>query len=160
MCLPAPYLPIRTTALPLSFTHIRAAGLWFSGSYDTIQILLAAYSREMCFVRSSFPTKSRFSLRCSFDPHGTRGLCQQSCVSAGGTADCQDVIELISGTALPLRGAVTHHILNPPPSLPPSKVASILRDRWAPIYMYMATKHVVPGGLMLKSYVCFKSITC
>lgn len=115
MCLPAPYLPIRTTALPLSFTHIRAAGLWFSGSYDTIQILLAAYSREMCFVQSSFPTKSRFSLRCSFDPHGTRGLCQQSCVSAGGTADRQDVIELISGTALPLRGAVTHHILNRPP---------------------------------------------
>lgn len=114
MCLPAPYLPIRTTALPLSFTHIRAAGLWFSGSYDTIQILLAAYSREMCFVRSYFPTKSRFSLCCSFDPHGTRDLCQQSCVSAGGTADRQDVIQLIPGTALPLRGAVTHHILNPP----------------------------------------------
>lgn len=136
MCLPAPYLPIRTTALPLSFTHIRAAGLWFSGSYDTIQILLAAYSREMCFVRSSFPTKSRFSLRCSFDPHGTRGLCQQSCVSAGGTADRQDVIELISGTALPLRGAVTHHILNLPP-LPPPLQGSQHPERQVSTHIYV-----------------------
>lgn len=51
-CLPAPYLPI------LSHTH--AAGLRFQGSYDTIQIHLAAYSREICFALSYFPQKSRF----------------------------------------------------------------------------------------------------
>lgn len=59
MCLPAPYLPMHTTAL--SHTHIHTVGLWFRGSYDTIQILLAAYSGEMCFAQSHFPQKSRFS---------------------------------------------------------------------------------------------------
>lgn len=65
-------------------THAHTVGLRFQGSYDTIQIVLAAYSREMCFVLSHFPQKSRFSLPSSFDPHGMGGLCQQSCVSAGG----------------------------------------------------------------------------
>lgn len=113
--------------LSLSFTHIRAVGLWFWGSYDTIQILLAAYSREMCFVRNYFPPKSRFSLPCSFDPHGTGGLCQQFCVSAGGPGGpprCHSLLSVIAEAAQPLWGAVTHSSLNSP-----IKTANITRTQ-------------------------------
>lgn len=71
-------------SITYTHTHTHTMGLRFQGSYDTIQILLAAYSREMCFLQSHFPQKSRFSLPSSFDPHGMRGLRQQSSVSAGG----------------------------------------------------------------------------
>ena len=108
MCLPAPYLPIHTTAH--THTHTHTEGLRFRGSYDTIQILLAAYSREMCFAQSRFPQKSRFSLPRSFDPHGTGGLCQQSCVSAGGPSRpprCHSLLSVTARAAQPQCGAVT-----------------------------------------------------
>lgn len=56
MCLPAPYLRVHTQ------THTHAAGLRFRSSYDTIQILIAAYRGEMCFAWSHFPQKCRISL--------------------------------------------------------------------------------------------------
>ena len=83
-------------------THTHTEGLRFRGSYDTIQILLAAYSREMCFAQSRFPQKSRFSLPRSFDPHGMGGLCQQSCVSAGGPSRpprCHSLLSVIARAA-------------------------------------------------------------
>lgn len=90
--------PIHTHAL--SQTH--AVGLRFGGSYDTIQIHLAAYSGEVCFALSYFPQKSRFSLPSSFDPHGTGGLCQQSCVLAWGPSRpwrCHSLLSVIAGVA-------------------------------------------------------------
>lgn len=97
VCQPAPYLPIHT------HTHTHAVGLRFQGSYDTIQILLAAYSKEMCFAWSYFPQKSKISLPSSFDRSTWhRGLCQQSCVSAGGPSGpprCQSFLD-VSMTAI------------------------------------------------------------
>lgn len=92
-------------------------GLRFWGSYDTIQILLAAYSGKMCFAQSHFPQKSRFFLPSSFDPHGTGervrgGLCQQSCVSAGGPCRpplCHSLLFVNAWPAKPPCGAVSCH---------------------------------------------------
>ncbi len=97
-------------------THTHTVGLRFWGSYDTIQILLAAYSREMCFAQSHSPQKSRFSLPSSFDPHGTGGLCQQSCVSAEGPGGPQGVTHC----SLSLLGQLNHYVALSPAV--PSKI--------------------------------------
>lgn len=101
-------------SLSITRTHTHTVGLRFQGSYDTIQIVLAAYSREMCFVLSHFPQKSRFSLPSSFDPHGMGGLCQQSCVSAGGPGrppQCHSLLSVFAGAAKPPCGAVSRRTL-------------------------------------------------
>lgn len=54
MCLPAPYLTIYTCTHSCTHTrtHTRTMGLWFWGSYDTIQILLAAYSGKCVLCKA------------------------------------------------------------------------------------------------------------
>lgn len=70
----------------------------------------------MCFAQSHFPQKSRFFLPSSFDPHGTGGggggLCQQSCVSAGGPGrppECHSLLFVNAWPAKPPCGAVSCH---------------------------------------------------
>lgn len=73
---------------------------------------LSCLCRQMCFVRSHFPQKSRFSLSGSFDPHGTEvgALCQQSYVSARGPSglpQCHSGLSVINEVAKSPCGAVS-----------------------------------------------------
>lgn len=124
MCLPASYLPncyllhMHTHTPPHAPLH--SVGLWFWGSYDTIQIL-AAYSRKMCFALKYFPLKSRFSLPYSFDPHGTGGRRVVSTVLCFSWRACQTPTALshcsvMAGAQIPLWSAIILCILYFPKS--------------------------------------------
>lgn len=49
-------------SLPIKHTHTHTTGLRFWGSYDTIQILLAAYSGEIVFCAEPFPSEVQIFL--------------------------------------------------------------------------------------------------
>lgn len=90
MCFPAPYLTIHTrrhtSASTLSHTHAHTMGLRFRGSYDTIQILLAAYAEKCVLCKAISLRSPDFPCQSALIRMAQGGLCQQSYVSAGGAS--------------------------------------------------------------------------
>ena len=61
-------------------------GLWFRGSYDTIQILLAAYAGKCVLCKTISLRSPDFPCQAALIHMAQGGLCQQSYVSAGGAS--------------------------------------------------------------------------
>lgn len=93
MCFPAPYLTIHTRrhthASTHTDTHTHIMGLRFRGSYDTIQILIAAYAGK-CVLCKALRSPD-FPCQAALIHMAQGGLCQQSYVSAGGPVDPHSV---------------------------------------------------------------------
>lgn len=61
-------------------------GLRFGGSYDTIQILLAAYAGQCVLCKAISLRSPDFACQAALIHMAQGGLCQQSYVSAGGAS--------------------------------------------------------------------------
>lgn len=70
-------------------THTHIMGLRFRGSYDTIQILIAAYAGK-CVLCKALRSPD-FPCQAALIHMAQGGLCQQSYVSAGGPVDPHSV---------------------------------------------------------------------
>lgn len=75
-----------TSASTLSHTHAHTMGLRFRGSYDTIQILLAAYAEKCVLCKAISLRSPDFPCQSALIRMAQGGLCQQSYVSAGGAS--------------------------------------------------------------------------